>query len=434
MAYRILVVSAVPWNTNNNFGNSYSNIFNKIDVDIANIYLSNGFVNDKKVRKAFEIDEKKIIKSIFFRHLKTGVEKAVNTKIWKEGKDSLSNVKSIGKKFHLSILLLLRELIWLLGKWNTEELTTFIKDYNPNLLFAPINGSVYPNRIILKIAKKYNLPIIGYISDDNYTLKQFSLSPFFWIKRLLTRNEVGKVIRKCKYLYVISEKQKKMYDKIFRIDSKILTKGLDENLCTQSFEKNSVGKPLQIVYTGNIALNRWKTIGMLCSVIDKINKYDLRIRLDIYSGNELSSNMRRLFNRRGVEFKGAVPASSINDIQKKADILLHVEAMDFWHKWDALYGFSTKIVDYFGAGKAIFAIGNRNQASIEYLKDHDISFVATNYREVESVICDAIYNEKKINEYALKSYLFGRKYHSLVFFSNMITNDIRDSVDNHQLY
>ena len=40
---RILVISRSPWRLDNSFGNTYSSIFrNMKDVEIANIYLSDG--------------------------------------------------------------------------------------------------------------------------------------------------------------------------------------------------------------------------------------------------------------------------------------------------------------------------------------------------------------------------------------------------------
>lgn len=51
--------------------------------------------------------------------------------------------------------------------------------------------------------------MVGYISDDCYTLRQFSLSPLFWIDRLWKRRYVKRAIDECMLLYVITDRQKK---------------------------------------------------------------------------------------------------------------------------------------------------------------------------------------------------------------------------------
>lgn len=430
MAHRILVVSAVPWNTNNNFGNSYSDIFTGIEnIEIANIYLSNGLVNDSRVSRAFEISEDMLIRNLLNGKYIVGKETCILSESTEQKKlDSpIHRMKKFGLNHRFSILYACRDLLWKVGKWKSERLITFIKDFSPEIIFAPINGSTYPNNIIMEISKMYNLPIIGYISDDNYTFQQFSLSPLYWIRRYFIRLSVGKLIKKCRVLYVISQKQKETYDKIFGISSKILTKGFVDK---RSFSKeDKISSCINIVYAGNLGLNRWKSIASVAREIDRINNEEIKVKLDIYSGSVLTKKMRRSLKGNGVSFKGRVDSSQIHNIQKRADLLLHVEATDFSHKWGALYGFSTKLVDYFSEGKAILAYGNANQASISYLKDEDAAFVATNERDVENILNYIVSNPIVLNEYAKKSFECGKRNHDVWLFKQMIMHDIENVLE-----
>ena len=62
---KILVASDTPWNTNNSFGNSYANIFDKLEgYEIANIYCKEGIVNDKRVSRAFKVTAKMLLKNL----------------------------------------------------------------------------------------------------------------------------------------------------------------------------------------------------------------------------------------------------------------------------------------------------------------------------------------------------------------------------------
>lgn len=426
---KVLVISAVPWNTSNNFGNSYSNIFSDIkDIEISNVYLSNGFVNDPCVLNAFEINEDMLFRNLLNKKYVVGRETAVkkDSENNKGEKSLIQKIKTFSLNHRFSLVYMCRDFLWSVGKWNSESLHHFIETIKPDVIFAPINGSTYPNNIIVEISNLYNLPIIGYISDDNYTYKQFSLSPLYWIRRFFIRKSVGNLIKKCKILYVISKKQKMVYDRIFNISSKILTKGFCDRR-DDSIKQNDKSH-IKIVYTGNLGLNRWKSIAKIAREIDLAN-FDKEIFVfSIYSQTSLTWKMKNGIKGKGVYFKGPVEASQIHDIQKKADILLHVEATDFIHKWDALYGFSTKIIDYFSEGKTIFAYGNADQASISYLKENDAALIATNEKEIRRILKKITTNSNILKEYSEKSYECGKKYHDANLFKRMIMQDLSEII------
>ena len=70
---RILVISSTPWNTNNSFGNSYSNIFRGMQGhELANIYCMEGRVNEPIVSRTFQITFKALVCHIFDVGIKTG--------------------------------------------------------------------------------------------------------------------------------------------------------------------------------------------------------------------------------------------------------------------------------------------------------------------------------------------------------------------------
>ena len=51
--------------------------------------------------------------------------------------------------------------------------------------------------------------MVCYATDDVYTWHQFSLSPLYWIDRLIKRKFIRDVVKQCEMLYVISDAQKK---------------------------------------------------------------------------------------------------------------------------------------------------------------------------------------------------------------------------------
>ena len=70
---RIMVISAIPWNTNNNFGNSYANIFDGMEkLEISNIYFSEGEIDDNNVSGGFRITPMEIAKNLISKNQKWG--------------------------------------------------------------------------------------------------------------------------------------------------------------------------------------------------------------------------------------------------------------------------------------------------------------------------------------------------------------------------
>ena len=62
---KILMLSQYPWKKDNSFGNTYSNIFGKLeDVEIAHIYMMDG-VPDKEavVKHYYQIPEKEVFQT-----------------------------------------------------------------------------------------------------------------------------------------------------------------------------------------------------------------------------------------------------------------------------------------------------------------------------------------------------------------------------------
>ena len=72
---KILVLSHTAWNSNNSFGNSFSNIFEGIeDIKIANIYCNYGSPNNRIVEKHFQITEKSLLRNLINKKYPSGKE------------------------------------------------------------------------------------------------------------------------------------------------------------------------------------------------------------------------------------------------------------------------------------------------------------------------------------------------------------------------
>ena len=314
-------------------------------------------------------------------------------------------------------------MIWSIGKWRSKELTDFIHEFQPDIIFQPIYRAAYLNKVIHHIHSIARVPVIGYVSDDVYLVKGFSLSPFYWINRAIDRKHIKKVLKNCSLLYTVSEIQKREYEELFQIECKILTKAAD--FSAPAPIKDTYGSPCVFLYTGNLGANRWKSLAMLAQAIEKINRTGPCAKLLIYTATPITAKMDRALNIAGSsEIMGFVEASKMAQLQQDADFLVHVESLDRKNKAKVRHSFSTKLVDYFAAARPILAIGPKNIASIDHLIRNDCAIVADSKEELTEKLQAVLGNQEALDRLAKQAYQCGRTQHNKESTQQMLLRDI----------
>ena len=421
---RILILSNTAWDNQNSFGSSFSNILEDMQgIQIANIYCRYGNPNNSVADYYFQITEKSLLKNLKTKSIPSGKQVFAAGQGTIQLSDREQTTFDTARKKRWQILFWARDLIWLVGRWCSPQLRAFIDDFKPDLIFQPVYYSNYLTRMALFLKKYTNAPMVGYISDDCYTLRQFSLSPLYWLDRLHKRKKVKKVIQQSELLYVISEIQKRDYEKIFGVPCKVLTKSAD--FSGDPPVKSQYHTPLQIVFTGNIGTNRWKSLAMIARALQTINRNGVRAQLRIYTATPLTDKMRAALDIDGSSFlMGPVPASEIPRIQSDADMLVHVEALDLKNRLAVRQSFSTKLVDYFKAARPILAVGPHDVASIAHLIENDCALVAETVEQIEAALEAVLADSGKLDDFSEKAYACGRAHHDKAVMQQMLQADL----------
>ena len=421
--------SSTPWNNNNSFGISYSGIFRGMeDIEFANISCSRSLekTDDSIVSRSFHITTKMLINNLLSLKNKVGIADFSEKDPKKLDMES-SKAVTFAKKRRWMILFWAQDILWKLGHWKNAELNRFIDDFSPNLIFQPVYYVGYMNDIAQYIKKRTGVPMIGYISDDNYTLKQFSLSPLFWIDRLIKRKKVKKTIEMCDLLYVISDIQKQEYEKIFKVPCKVLTRG--EDFTDEPKLKKQYGDPLQLVFTGNMGANRWRSLGLIAEALKAINTDGVHAQLRIYTPTPITSKMEKALNIENSSFiMGKVPATEVEEIQRNADILVHAEGLDLKNRLLVRQSFSTKLVDYFKMARPILAVGPKDIASIAHLKKNDCAIVAETVAEIKDKLVAVLNQRERLDEKSINAYNCGRCHHEIFTIQGMVRADIETAI------
>lgn len=418
----ILIVSYEAWRETNNGGNVLSNIFSAFqDANIAQIYCTGEYPNNSVCQKYFQISdlmllsEQKghaLIEKDYYLEC-TEQEKVVENRI----KDKLPNVL---KEFTL----LAREILWSIAGWRTRELNEFVENFKPDVIFAPCYSYFHISKVALYVKSVCNCPMISYISDDNYSIKQFRFSPSFWINRIITRRWIRRHFAESSLVYTMTEMQKEEYENIFSVPMKVLCKS-----ATFSEPNKSIQAPLKLIYGGGLYLNRWKVLCKLASILNLINQSEVKAELHIYSGTKLKKKqIKKLNDGRSSFLHDAVSFSKLQEKYFESDVAIHVESFDLRNRLITRLSFSTKIIDCMNSGSAILAIGPSSQAGIAYLKENDAAICVEKLRYLNDVIEKIVDNPSFIKTYSEKAKSLGLKNHAKWKIDNQVRQDFKDVI------
>lgn len=256
--------------------------------------------------------------------------------------------------------------------------------------------------------------------DDNFTYKQHPRNILFKIERYFLRKQVRRLIEQSDTVLAISAKMKGELDKEYGVDSIVLTKPI---LTTTEFTPSKLQNPIKLLYTGKLIIGRDKTLISLVEAIKEVNKNGKRVFLDIYTTTALDSNLYASLNIKNCSsLHGAVPQNRVLELQKESDVLIFAESLDS-KDLTARLSFSTKLTDYFSAGKCIWGIGNGDLGPISYLKEEDAGLISTSISEIKDVL-ERILSDNIVLEYAMKSYNCGQRNHNQTLILNKLSKDI----------
>lgn len=424
----ILVITRGSWNIDNNTGNTLEKLFcNLKNCNIYNLYMRDEQPNNSCSKLTFKISEQELLKNwIFNKDIGEIIkENQFNLKKEVDKRNTEKKIYNFAKKTESYLLWFIREIIWLRGNWKSKKLDNFLEEINPDIIFMPVYTFWYPHKILNYIYKKTNAKVVLFHADDAYSLKQYQFSPLYWLYRLVLRNWVRKSVNFASINYCISEMQLEEYSKYFNKKCFLLQKGCEN----KNIKEKKCLMPIEMVFTGNISSGRWKTLRNIGIVLDEINKNEIKVNLNIYTGSPLTKKMLKEFSKIfSIKFKGKISPIEVIKVQENADILVHVESFDLKDLLKVRLSFSTKIIDYINMKKCILVVGPNNIASIQYFIKNNIGYVISDKKNLMKELVHLLNKEtiesyrKNIVEFINKQVLINKDPTCLLYedFLNLI--------------
>lgn len=427
---RILVLSNEVWSDKINGNNVVSNWFEGMDATFANIYGSPGSPYNRCCTRYFQITDAMMVKSILIGK-KAGKRVDLNSGSYSDQKSEQADEEIRGlylflKRISGSFMRLLRELIWLWGRYDLKAMKLFIDEFRPDIIFSERMASVKMLRLEKIVSKLCSAPMTAFTGDDEYSLRQLSFSPFFWINRFMVRSRLREMVKKYKIYYTLSYEQKCDYEKRFGCNMKVLQKcGVFE----KDYEMRAINSPIKIIYAGKLYCNRWKVLGKVTKVLSEINRDKVKAVLEIYTTDRITKIQRRLLNdRRNSFIKGSVSQEELNRLYHDSDIALHVESTDICYRLKTRLSFSTKIIDCIFSGCAIVAYCWKEQSGWKHLKRENAAICVSNDGELRKALKAVCEKPDIIKKYAYQAHKCGERNHDKYKIQTMLLDDFQKIV------
>lgn len=420
---RVLVSTVGAWSDSIG-SNTMSELFRGFPKDkLACLYIRADRSDSASCYRYFHIFEGRVMRSIIKRNTITAEEYWLD-----KSKSTLSDFDAEKarytkyKKKRNWFYLFAREFVWILGKWKSKELDKFLDDFNPEVLVCPIESYIHFNRINEYIIKRKQLRVIGFLWDDNFTYKQQPHSWGYKTHRWWLRHSVKRLVAKCESVVAISPKMKEEADAEFGIDSVLLTKPIFDQ---PPFTEYTPNEPIRMLYTGNLYVGRDETLASIVDAIQEVNKSGQKVVLDVYTSTIIKKELEDRIKVNGCcVVHDPISQSEVLRLQKETDVLLFIESLK-QKGGDARLSFSTKITDYFCAGKCIWAVGSNHLSAIDYLEKQDAAVCSLSKEDIlpmlERMICD----KTVINDYAYKGWQCGHDNHDAKMITEKLNNIIK---------
>ncbi len=419
---KILVITVPSWNSKIG-ANSWETLLDSYNSEnISSICIREEVPDSKICSRYFVVSENRIIKSLFNRRIKTGYEVepfSTDDTIISNLEEHNRRYKKMGKKRSF-FMLLLRELIWKIGKWKTKELDEFLDEVKPDVILHSMEGYIHLNRITQYAIKKTGAKAVGYIWDDNFTYKQ-SNKIGYKVYRFFQRLSLKKLAKITDEFFAITDMTKQEADAYFNIKCHLLTKPLN-TLPVVNY--SDIEDKIKILYTGNLYIGRDTSLLKVVKAVKNIG--DTPFFIDVYTNTQLEETFLSDDEKTVCSIHSAISQQEVLEKQKNADILLFLEDIDGPNSNISRLSFSTKITDYLSSGRCIFAVGNKKTAPMQYFIENDAALAAGTEQEISEVLKLILASPDILKKSAEITAKIGIKNHNKEkiqnIFDNVITN------------
>lgn len=407
---KVLVISHTVFSSNGNMGKTMMDMLSCVPKEkIAQLYFHSEVPTQLNCEKYFRITDKDMLYSVFTRKARFKIFEKEDIETDRVNSRTDSGISAKVYQFsrkRTPMIYILRNIMWSLGKWYTNELDEWIKKFNPEVVFFAAGDYSFSYKLVYKISEKYQIPVVIYCADDHFIRQKKSGNLLY---NYVNNNRVkwaNRVVSKSCHMITISDKMERDYGTMFGLPITTIRISAQENHYRLSFSKRK-----GIVYSGNLGVNRITPLLEISRALKNasISGYEY---IDVYSGEKNPQTLELLTLDNGIYFHGAVRKEKLEEVLGSAKFVLHTEAFDEISKVRTRYSLSTKVAEYLQSGACVLAYGPRDISSIEYLAENNAAVILNKAIDVTEKISNITNNCEMYEKIQSKAYELVSKRHN----------------------
>ncbi len=398
---RVLVCSINAFSKSGSNGKVLSELFVEWDKEcLAQFYIYNELPNSDVCTNYFRVTDNEVKKSFL-----TG--RKYGQKV--EPSDEFKEVKATHKIEKNALTYLCRDIVWRLGRWKSKEFWAWIEEFKPECILWQADNSSFMPKLVLKISKKYNIPIVVFNTENYYFKKHnyFADKKFSFVYPLyrnLQKRAFRKLMKKSVHEIYNSEQLSLLYKEEFKKTGEVLYQATS----LVPFKQESNNSGYKFLYAGNLGLNRHKSLIEMAEALQGLsNEY----YLDVY-GQASEEVANELKQTKGIRYGGVISYEKVLEEIEKSDFLCHVESFEKDIVYDLQTAFSTKIADYLASGKCMILYADEKLACTQYALKNDCACVVSKPENLKKTLQELLTSRELQEKYKNKAVIIAQENHN----------------------
>lgn len=404
---KVLVISHTPISNQNNMGKTFRTMFSAFDrSELCQLYIYPSYPDEPYCSSFYRVTDKEMLKSLRPGSIVDEQKIHKDQKLYERAADEViyRNVKNKSPLRRLG-----RDLIWQSGRWYNHKLKAWLEQEKPTCIFLAPGPARFIYSIALKIAKERKIPIITYICDEYYFVKD-EKTLLGKLRLGLLKRKIEQLMAHTSHIFAISEESRKLYSETFSVPASLCMTGSQKVPAVYPSVRDEVRT---LAYFGNIRINRYHSLAEIGRALDSINaERGSDVSLEIYTGEKDPIFLSVFEGIRSVRLHGFLTGPAFDEAMQAADVLVHTEAFDEDSIDRVRHSVSTKIADSLAGGTPLFAYGPDCVSSMRHLIDHRCAITATAQKDLQATLCRLLDDRKLREESVWNALETARLFHS----------------------
>lgn len=405
---KVLIISHNPVSSQSNMGKTLLSLFSGFrPEELCQLYIYPTVPNGKACGAYYRITDREALTSpLGLRRIGAEIPEASIGPHQGLFEDPADAALYRSRKNKSALRALLRDAMWRVSGWYGPGLREWLDRERPDCIFAAPGAAKFLYYFVLTIARNRGIPVVTYLCDEFYFVKE----PQRGLDRLrlkLLRRKMEALLAASAHLVVISGELKAAYAS-FGVETTVLMTGS----AFPAAKRTAAEAPWEIRYFGNVRCNRYLSLIQVGEALEALNREKgTAWRLAVYTAEQDGEILSALRSCPGLELRSFVSGRAFDEALRSAPLLLHVEAFDPESRDRVKHSVSTKIADSLATGIPLLAYGPAEIASMAHLARNDCAILATSQAQLRDMLLTAFTDENARRRAAENGLKTAAEYH-----------------------